>query len=71
MAKRSKSIKNEAEYNLDLVRKHDEKEYDEVFEINTKIYLGEENIKAAETFFFYLQYSWRDFGGKSFYRGSS
>lgn len=49
--KRSKSIKNEAEYNLDLVRKADEKRYDEVFEINTKIYLGEENIKAAETFF--------------------
>ena len=48
--KRSKSVKNEAEYNLDLVRKADEKRYDEVFEINTKIYLGEENIKAAETF---------------------
>lgn len=49
--KRSKSIKNEAEYNLDLIRKVDEKRYDEVFEIDTKIYLGEENKKAAETFF--------------------
>ena len=51
LEKNQKKEKNEAEYNLDLVRKADEKRYDEVFEINTKIYLGEENIKAAETFF--------------------
>ena len=49
--KRSKSVKNEAEYNLDLVKKVDEKRYNEVFELNTKIYLGDENRKAAETFF--------------------
>lgn len=49
--KRSKSIKNEAEYNLDLIKKVDNKKYDEVFEINTKIYIGNENRKAAETFF--------------------
>ena len=49
--KRSKSIKNEAEYNLDLIKKVDEKRYNEVFEIDTRIYLGEENLKAAETFF--------------------
>lgn len=49
--KRSKSIKNEAEYNLDLIKKADEKRYNEVFEVNTRIYLGKENIKAADTFF--------------------
>lgn len=49
--KRSKSIKNEAEYNLDLIKKMNEARYNEVFEINTQIYLGEENKKAAETFF--------------------
>ncbi len=49
--KRSKSIKNEAEYNLDLIKRANEKRYNEVFEINTKINLGEENKKAAETFF--------------------
>lgn len=48
---RSKSIKNEAEYNLDLIRKVESKRYDEVFEINTQIYIGEENRKAADTFF--------------------
>lgn len=49
--KRSKSIKNEAEYNLDLVRKLNPKLYDEKFKINTKIYLGKENILAVDTFF--------------------
>lgn len=49
--KRSKSIKNEAEYNLDLIKKVDEKRYNEVFEIDTRIYLGQDNIRAAETFF--------------------
>lgn len=49
--KRSKSIKNEAEYNLDLIKKVDEKRYNEVFKIDTKIYLSEENKKAAKTFF--------------------
>lgn len=49
--KRSKSVKNEAEYNLDLIKKADEKLYQERFELDTKIYLGEENKKAADTFF--------------------
>lgn len=49
--KRSKSIKNEAEYNLDLIKEVDKKRYEEVFEINTKVYIGEENRKAAATFF--------------------
>lgn len=49
--KRSKSIKNEAEYNLDLVRKIDKKLFDKVFEINTSIHMGEDNRKAAEMFF--------------------
>lgn len=51
LQKRSKSIKHEAEYNLDLVRKLDKKRFDECYELNTKIYLGENNIKAADRFF--------------------
>ena len=49
--KRSKSIKNEAEYNLDLVKKLDSKLFDEKFKIDTRLYLGKENILAADTFF--------------------
>lgn len=41
--KRSKSIKNEAEYNLDLVRSIDSDLYDKNFEINTEIVCGEEH----------------------------
>src|SRR5574344_190553 len=41
--KRSKSIKNEAEYNLDLIKKLDKKRYNEVFEINTELYYDEQN----------------------------
>ena len=48
--KRSHSIKNEAEYNLDLIRKIDPKRYDEVFEINSKIYLEQENIDIANMY---------------------
>ena len=48
--KRSHSIKNEAEYNLDLIRKIDPKRYDEVFEINSKIYLEQENIDVANMY---------------------
>lgn len=51
LQRRSKSIKHEAEYNLDLIRKLDKKKFDELYEINTKIYLGENNIKAANKFF--------------------
>ena len=48
--KRSKSIKNEAEYNLDLVKKANSKKYEEVFEINTKIYYEEKHKLGVEKF---------------------
>ncbi len=48
--KRSKSIKNEAEYNLDLIRALDKDLFDKNFEINTKIYYEETNKKHAESF---------------------
>lgn len=48
---RSKSIKNEAEYNLDLVAKLDKERYDEIFELNTKIELSEENRNVANLYF--------------------
>ncbi len=43
--KRSKSIKNEAEYNLDLVREVDKKLFSELYEINTNIYYEDKNKK--------------------------
>ena len=46
--KRSKSIKNEAEYNLDLIRSIDRDLYDKVFEIDTKIVYKEEHKENAE-----------------------
>lgn len=49
--KRSKSIKNEAEYNLDLIKKLNPKRYSEVFEINTEIILKQENRDVAEKFY--------------------
>lgn len=49
--KRSKSIKNEAEYNLDLVKKLDKKLFEERFELNTKLYLEDKNILVADIFF--------------------
>ncbi|MGL6063516.1 MAG: glycosyltransferase family 9 protein [Fusobacteriaceae bacterium] len=49
--KRSKSKKNEAEYNLDLVRKIDKNLFDNNFELNTEIVIPEKNIKVAEIFF--------------------
>ncbi len=49
--KRSKSIKNEAEYNLDLIRKIDPKLYDENFQLNNDIYLEEENERIAREFY--------------------
>lgn len=50
LQKRSKSIKNEAEYNLDLVKKLDSKKFDDLFELNTKIYYEEKHRKAVEIF---------------------
>lgn len=46
--KRSKSIKNEAEYNLDLVRSIDLKLYEKNLEINTKIIYDKGHEKIAE-----------------------
>ncbi|MGL6066974.1 MAG: glycosyltransferase family 9 protein [Cetobacterium sp.] len=51
LQKRSKSIKHEAEYNLDLIKKLDKKLFEERFEINTGIYLDKTNIESAEKFF--------------------
>ena len=48
--KRSKSIKNEAEYNLDLVKKLDPKKFDDLFELNTEICYKERHRKAVEVF---------------------
>lgn len=48
--KRSKSIKNEADYNLDLVRKLNPEVFDREYEINTQIYMGEEHRKAVDVF---------------------
>lgn len=49
--KRSKSIKNEADYNLDLIKKIDPQRFDKVFEIKTDIYLEDENRNIAKLFF--------------------
>lgn len=49
--KRSKSLKNEAEYNLDLIRKLDKNRFDKYFEIENRICLKEENRKKAEKFY--------------------
>lgn len=48
--KRSKSVKNEADYNLDLIRKLDPEAFEERYEINTEIFLGEEHKKAVRIF---------------------
>lgn len=48
--KRSLSVKNEAEYNLDLVKKLDSKLFEEKYEIDTQIYLEERHKRAARVF---------------------
>lgn len=50
LQKRSKSIKNEAEYNLDLVKKLNPKKFNELFEINTKIFYEKKHSEAVEIF---------------------
>jgi len=50
LQKRSKSIKNEAEYNLDLVRKLDSQKFDDLFEINTNIFYEKKHSEAVEIF---------------------
>ncbi|WP_163470224.1 glycosyltransferase family 9 protein [Fusobacterium sp. IOR10] len=49
--KRSKSIKNEAEYNLDLVYKLNPEKYNENFEINNALVLTKENLSVANIFY--------------------
>lgn len=49
--KRSKSIKNEAEYNLDLVRSLNPVLYDENYEINTEIIIDKNNEEIGEKFY--------------------
>ena len=51
LQKRSRSIKNEAEYNLDLVAKLDKKSFSTLYELNTELVLTDENRKVADTFF--------------------
>lgn len=48
--KRSLSKKNEAEYNLDLIKHIDSRLYNEKFEINTGIVLTDKNREVAEKF---------------------
>lgn len=48
--KRSKSVKNEADYNLDLIKKLDPKLFEDNYEINSEIYFGSEHRKAVEIF---------------------
>ena len=43
--KRSKSIQNEAEYNLDLVKRINPKLYSEKYELNTKIFYEKTHLK--------------------------
>lgn len=50
LQKRSLSIKNEAEYNLDLVKKLNAMRYGTVYELNTDLVLGEDNRKVANLF---------------------
>ena len=48
LQKRSKSIKHEAEYNLDLIKKLNKKKYDDELEINTNIFLDKNNLERSE-----------------------
>jgi ADP-heptose:LPS heptosyltransferase len=48
--KRSLSVKNEAEYNLDLIKKLNPKVFEKEYEINTEIYLEERHERAAKIF---------------------
>lgn len=50
LQKRSRSIKNEAEYNLDLVKKLNPLKYSASFELNTKLILTEENKNIANLY---------------------
>lgn len=51
LQKRSKSIKNEGEYNLDLVKKLDKDRFEACYELNTNLILTDENKKVSELYF--------------------
>jgi len=51
LQKRSRSVKNEGQYNLDLVAKLDKKRFSILYELNTKLVLTDDNRKVADTFF--------------------
>ena len=51
LQKRSLSIKNEGQYNLDLVAKLNKKRFEELYELNTKLILTNENKKVADVYF--------------------
>ena len=51
LQKRSLSIKNEGQYNLDLVSKLDRKRFAILYELNTKLILTDENKKVADVYF--------------------
>jgi len=50
LQKRSLSTKNEAEYNLDLIKKLNPMRYNACYQLNTEIVLTEENRKVASLF---------------------
>lgn len=51
LQKRSKSIKNEGEYNLDLVKKLNPNRFKECYELNNSLILTDENRKVANLYF--------------------
>lgn len=51
LQKRSKSIKNEGEYNLDLIKKLDKTRFEACYELNTDLILTDENKKVADLYF--------------------
>lgn len=51
LQKRSLSIKNEGEYNLDLVKKLNVNRFKVCYELNTKLILTDENKKVADLYF--------------------
>ena len=51
LQKRSLSVKNEGEYNLDLVKKLNVNRFKVCYELNNKIILTEENKKIADLYF--------------------
>ncbi|WP_022819286.1 glycosyltransferase family 9 protein [Fusobacterium russii] len=51
LQKRSKSIKNEGEYNLDLVKKLNPNRFKDCYELNNELILKDENRKVANLYF--------------------